>query len=109
MMRIPEMSIQECDFKLWYFIIVISSLPRLRISCYSYRTYSYSKYFSQQMHLIKHILWQISNSYPSVPKHVEVLYLSWIVFYSVHLLVNSKSLVQLTSQEYWNFIWLLCI
>lgn len=88
MMRIPEMNIQECDFKLWYFIIMISSLPRLRISCYSYRTYSYSKYFSQQLHLIKHISWQISNSYPPVPKHVEVLYLSWIVFYYVHLLVD---------------------
>jgi len=76
MVSIPDVNIRKCDFKLWYFIIMISSLPRLRILFYSYRTYSYSQYFSQQMHLIKHISWQISNCYPPVPKHVGVLYFS---------------------------------
>lgn len=82
-MRIPETNIRNCDFKLWYFIIVISSFPRLRIVCYSYRTYSYSQYFSQQMHLIKHISWHISNPYALVPKRRSFIHvMNCVLFYA---------------------------
>lgn len=87
MVRIPEMNIRKCDFKVWYFIIMIFSLPRLRILLLIPYIFLQSV-LSQQMHLIKHISCCISNSYPPMSKHVGVLYLSWIVFYSLYLLVS---------------------
>lgn len=57
------------------------------IVCHSYCAYSYNQYIRQQMHFLKYNLWQMSKLL--VPKHEGVWHLSWIVFYQVHLLIDT--------------------